>query len=114
MTLSRLYCENGNSAGFWVQHRTWANVCAHVQSIGGRRAGALPSIALAAGVAGIADANEAEAQLKFYDIRSGRRIDSPAPQRTTERNYVRIAEPFWYVRPPSIGWGNGAPPPPAC
>jgi len=37
MTIYRLYSDNGNNAGFWVQHRTWGNVCAQVHSIAGHR-----------------------------------------------------------------------------
>ena len=35
MTIYGLYERNGNRAGFWVQHRTWNNMCARVQSIDG-------------------------------------------------------------------------------
>ena len=42
MTIYRLYAENGHRAGFWVQHRSWNNICAQVQSIAGHSCGALP------------------------------------------------------------------------
>jgi len=42
MTIYSIYASNGNRAGFWVQHRSWSNTCAQVQSIAGQRFGKLP------------------------------------------------------------------------
>jgi hypothetical protein len=111
MTLTRLYCENGNRAGFWVQHRTWTNVCAQVQSVGGHRDGVLPSASAGPATSASAAADDAAALLKFFDVRSGRPMPlPPASGQPTGRNYVRIAEPSWYVRPATLGWGTAAAP----
>ena len=85
MTLDRIYAENGNRAGFWVQHRTWSNICAHVESIAGRCDGALPN------------AVQTDAVLiHAFDVRSGRPMClEPSLDPRTDRNYTRIAEPFW-------------------
>ena len=89
MTLYRLYTQNDHRAGFWVQHRTWANTCARVQSIAGRRSGRLP---------GCSPAHDgAEIVVEIYDVRSGRRVDSAAPPRCpSDRNFTQIAEPSWF------------------
>jgi hypothetical protein len=91
VTLYRLYTENGNRAGFWVQHRTWANRCARVHSIAGQSEGALP-LALAEGV-------ESLVSMQVFDVRSGRRVDpATAQDNPVDRNYTRIAEPNWCHR----------------
>ena len=87
MTLYRLYSQNGNRAGFWVQHRTWANACGRVQSIGGQRFGGLP------GLAPVHD--DAAVIVELFDVRSGRRMHLGAPQCPKDRNYTLIAEPWW-------------------
>lgn len=92
MTIFRLYSNNGNTAGFWVQHRSWSNHCARVQSIGGRSAGALPGSAPAY--------DGAEIVLSCFDVRSGRPIDTvPSDQGFYDRNFDRIAEPGWCRTP---------------
>ena len=89
MTLYRLYAENGNRAGFWVQHRSWSNMCAQVQTIAGQTTGALP------GSAPLHD--NAEVQMTVFDVRSGRPLAvEPEQTRPQDRNYARIAEPRWY------------------
>ena len=89
MTIYRLYAENGHRAGFWVQHRTWGNVCAQVQSIAGRDCGLLP---------GSAPLHEnAPVTMRVFDVRSGRPMPrDPTLHPPADRNYARIAEPFWY------------------
>jgi len=88
VTIYRLYAENGNRAGFWVQHRTWSNSCALVRSIAGRAEGSLP-VAVPAGEA-------IQVRMEIFDVRSGRAITSdPADGHCDDRNYTRIAEPYW-------------------
>ena len=85
MTIYRIYAENGNRACFWVQHRTWRNACGHVQSIAGQSEGAL----------GRNDGSD-DVLMHVFDIRSGRPIPSHPPRDyRDDRNYTRIAEPFW-------------------
>ena len=88
MTIYGLYERNGNRAGFWVQHRTWNNMCARVQSIDGREDGALPGKAPLFG--------GAKVHAKCFDVRSGR----PLPPTEClsdggDRNFVLIAQPAW-------------------
>ena len=91
MTLYRLYAENGHRAGFWVQHRSWGNICAQVQSIAGLRSGALP------GIAPLHD--KAEVLVRVFDVRSGRPMQNPPSLMPPhDRSYTRIAEPSWYDR----------------
>jgi|GEM_PF-4003715 len=89
MNICRLYIQNGNNAGFWVQHRTWQNMCAQVQSVAGQRTGRL--VADAAG--------EVEVRVQCFDVRSGRPVPSVVsigqPQ---DQAFVLIAEPSWYKR----------------
>ena len=88
MTIYRMYAENGNRAGFWVQHRTWSNTCALVKSVAGRAEGRLP-VAAPAGDA-------IHVLMAVFDVRSGRAIDSVPPStHGDDRNYTRIAEPYW-------------------
>ena len=124
MTIYRIYLENGNRAGFWVQHRNWSNTCARVISIAGRDAGPLPGAA--------PRHEEAAVVMLMFDIRSGRALQgepmpadgagavSASPTRTpdaaaeavellshakpdvlrldpSDRRYVSIAEPFWHA-----------------
>ena len=91
MTIYRLYAENGDRAGFWVQHRSWGNLCAQVQSVGGRESGALPGVA--------PHHDNAPVQMRVLDVRSGRPISViPSPAHPGDRNYSRIAEPNWAPR----------------
>ncbi len=89
MTLYRLYCENGNRAGFWVQHRSWRNLCARVQSIGGQKIGPLP------GRSPFYD--DAPIRITCFDVRSGRQSDTEAlAMDLADRNFSMIAQPPWH------------------
>src|SRR5262245_13322475 len=88
MTLYRLYSQNGDRAGFWVQHRTWANACARVQTIAGKRSGRLPGSS--------PRHDDAEIVIETFDVRSGRRMGPGNPQCPADRNYSMIAEPWWF------------------
>ena len=92
MTIFGLYAQNGNRAGFWIQHRTWTNMCARVVSIGGRESGALP------GCRPLHDG--ATAEISCFDIRSGRPVPSAGAglDDPSDRNFVPIAEPAWSHR----------------
>jgi hypothetical protein len=90
MNIYRLYIQNGNSAGFWIQHRTWQNVCAQVRTIAGQSRGVLPGVSPS-------HAN-AEVRVERFDVRSGRPLanDSLIDQ-PEDRGYAVIAEPPWYT-----------------
>ena len=91
MTFSRMYSDNGNRAGFWVQHRTWANVCAQVQSVAGQESGRL------------IDQENGDVVVQGFDVRSGRPMEIGAGFDTPrDRNYRLIAEPGWYRKPGSL------------
>ena len=91
MTIYRLYSDNGDNAGFWVQHRKWGDVCAQVQSVAGLRRGKLP------GVAPLHD--RAPAEFHWFDVRSGRQLDAPpAALEPDDKHYASIAIPFWSRR----------------
>ncbi|MGD0540000.1 MAG: hypothetical protein ABSB33_00645 [Tepidisphaeraceae bacterium] len=95
MTLYRMYVDNGNRAGFWVQHRSWSNACAQVQSIAGQRDGKLP------GHAPLHD--NADVVIRGFDVRSGRPVElGPRVDATQDHNYSVIAEPEWYRVSPLI------------
>ena len=105
MTIHRIYAENGDRAGFWVQHRDWANTCAQVQSVAGQEAGALRGSGLAAAAATSAAASSlseamslpAPVLMHVFDVRSGRRLpDDAIAHDPDDRNYARIAEPYWH------------------
>lgn len=89
MSIHKLYADNGNIPGFWVQHRSWQNICARVvtmnpaESDGARRRPSRPI--------------NATLTLETFDVRSGRRLDmaSPPPGED-DRGFTRIAEPCWY------------------
>jgi hypothetical protein len=91
MSIYGLYIQNRNCAGFWIQHRTWQNMCAQVVSIAEQRSGSLP------GASPLHDG--ALVAMRFFDVRSGRlvtgngSIDSPE-----DRGYTLIAEPPWSRR----------------
>jgi hypothetical protein len=95
MNVYRLYAQNNHRAGFWVQHRTWNNTCAHVQSIAGRASGALP---------GAAPLHEmADVMVRVFDVRSGRLMEGDSIlKQPDDRNYSLIAEPYWYERSLSL------------
>lgn len=88
LRIQGLYHENGDRAGFWVQHRSWQNLCAQIISIGGCASGPLPEILLGA--------DEATLMFDTYDVSSGRRA---TPHRILRhgpvRDYRRIAQPPW-------------------
>jgi hypothetical protein len=91
MTIYRLYSDNGDSAGFWVQHRKWANVCARVKAVAGLRRGKLP------GAAPLHD--RAPAEFQWFDVRSGRPLEAPPVTLEPEdKNYASIAVPWWSRR----------------
>jgi hypothetical protein len=90
MSIYRLYLQNGNNAGFWIQHRSWQNVCAQVMTIAGRRSGSLPGTS--------PSYEHANVHLQCFDVRSGRPVpplDSRSPQ---DCGFVMIAQPPWYAR----------------
>ena len=92
MTIYRLYAENGNRAGFWIQHRSWENACAQVTSIAGHDMGKLPGAAPAYGGAPVT--------VSTFDVRSGRKLTSGTVlEHPDDRNYSRIAEPAWFHPP---------------
>jgi len=90
MNIYRLYIQNGNRAGFWIQHRSWQNKCAQVVSIEGLSSGILPN-ELATRAATV--------EVRCFDVRSGRpvpaMVSTGAPE---DRGFVRIAEPPWSLR----------------
>lgn len=91
MTIYRLYSDNADTAGFWVQHRSWGNVCAQVHAIAGQRRGRLP------GAPPLHD--RAIAELRWFDVRSGRAVDAPPKTLEPEdKNYASIAVPWWSRR----------------
>jgi hypothetical protein len=94
MNVYRLYAQNNHRAGFWVQHRTWCNTCAHVQSIAGKSSGTLP------GAGPIHDL--ADVVVSIFDVRSGRLIEGDSLlKQPDDRNFSLIAEPYWYESPAS-------------
>jgi hypothetical protein len=86
MTVFRLYEQNGNCAGFWVQHRLWTNTCARVITVNGTRFGELPH--------GDKRHPDAAFTLEAFDVRSGRPSD-PAIPCADDNGFVRIADPAW-------------------
>jgi hypothetical protein len=89
MTIYRLYAHNGNRAGFWVQHRSWTNTCARIQSIAGQSRGRLP------GDSPLHD--NAEVLVLGFDVRSGRPITlGPRLEQPQDQKYTLIAKPGWY------------------
>ena len=101
MNIYAMYATNGNRAGFWVQHRSWSNLCAHVGSVGGQAAGALPVNAPPNG--------DAPVQIRVFDVRSGR----PALPETYafdpgDAGFAPIAEPPW-AHPALRAWRRAVP-----
>ena len=87
MNICRLYIQNGNNAGFWVQHRSLPNMCAQVQSIAGQRNGRLA----------VDPAAQSDVQVHCFDVRSGRPVPSVVSIDQPQDNaFVLIAEPAWY------------------
>jgi hypothetical protein len=88
MTIYGIYIQNGNRAGFWVQHRSWNNICSYVQRIDGQESGRLPGTSPLH--------NHAKVQARAFDVRSGRPM---TPDKygfdPTDRNFVPIAQPAW-------------------
>jgi hypothetical protein len=96
MTIYRMYTENGDRAGFFVQHRSWANACARVRSIAGLRRGKLPGRS--------PSYDNAPVELEWFDVRSGRELPtSPVaaidPQ---DKHYSSIATPWWSRPRPAV------------
>ena len=88
MTIYRLYVQNGNRAGFWIQHRSWQNMCAQVLSIAGRRTGQLPGHA--------PNHDNAAVIVRCFDVRSGRDLPPSASiDSADDAGYVAIAQPSW-------------------
>jgi hypothetical protein len=88
MTIYRMYAENGNRTGFWVQHRDWRNTCALVLTVGGQSVGPLPGKAPQYG--------EPEVVVRQYDVRSGRALDAGVRvEGPGDKNYSLIAIPSW-------------------
>ena len=91
MSIYKLYAQNGNTAGFWVQHRTWRNVCAQIHTIAGQRIGILPG--------NHPLYENAEVIAQRYDVRSGRPLENETLMESPhDRNFTRIAEPSWSHR----------------
>ena len=91
MTIYRLYADNGNNAGFWIQHRKWEDVCAQVQSVAGLRHGKLPGVPPLHG--------RAPAEFHWFDVRSGRELTRPpVALEPDDKHYASIAIPFWSRR----------------
>ena len=91
MNIYSLYVQNGNRAGFWIQHRKWQNKCAQVHSIGGVCSGNLPGRP--------PNYQDAPVAASCFDVRSGRPVGvSPAIEQPDDRGYVLIAQPPWHKR----------------
>ena len=92
MSIYRLYIQNNNHAGFWIQHRSWQNKCAQVQTIAGQSKGGLP---------GSSPTHDgAQVLVLCFDVRSGRPVGAiAAADRPEDRGYVMIAQPPWYTKP---------------
>jgi hypothetical protein len=89
MTIYRLYSHNGDRAGFWVQHRSWPNMCARIQSIGGQAAGKLPNTPPLH--------DNIEVLVSGFDVRSGRPVPfGPRLEHPEDQKYTLIAKPWWY------------------
>jgi hypothetical protein len=102
LSIYRLYIQNGNSAGFWIQHRGWRSVCAQVLSIAGRNRGGLPGCSPMHDHAGVL--------MQCFDVRSGRPLPSnPTLEAPEDRGYVLIAEPPWYRGQRGPGGSDVAP-----
>jgi len=91
MTLYRMYSDNGNRAGFWVQHRSWGNICAQVRSLSGQECGRL------------VDQANVDVVVQGFDVRSGRPVElGHGFAMPTDRNFRVIAEPGWFRRQPEL------------
>src|SRR2546430_474664 len=93
MNIYALYARNGNRAGFWVQHRTWSNLCAYVRLVAGQESGSLP-----ASVTLYDQAHQAPAavQIRAFDVRSGRpALPSTYAFDPGDAGFAPIAEPPW-------------------
>ena len=90
MNIFRLYIQNGNCAGFWIQHRSWRNTCAQVVSIDGLSSGSLRDNP---------ETNIVDVHVRCFDVRSGRPVSvMDSIDRPGDRGFVRIAEPPWNDR----------------
>jgi hypothetical protein len=94
MTIYRMYVENGNRAGFWVQHRSWKNACALIVAVAGQPFGPLEGAA--------PDYGNPHVDVRWFDIRSGRAVTPPTDTDQAlqlgspgDINFHFIAEPAW-------------------
>jgi hypothetical protein len=95
MTIYRMYIENGERAGFFVQHRSWANTCARVHTVAGQARGKLP------GNAPYYD--NAPVEFEWFDVRSGRELEAAAsPAEPQDKHYSSIATPWWSRPRPEV------------
>ena len=95
MTIYRIYTENGDRAGFFVQHRSWANTCARVHSVGGLCRGKLPGRA--------PYYENAPVEFEWFDVRSGRELEAAAvPAEPQDKHYSSIATPWWARPRPGV------------
>jgi hypothetical protein len=108
MTLYRLYQQNGNRTGFWVQHRTWVNTCGRVVSIGGDGAAVVMELFDIRSGRALAHADErrtqplAEDEPDYVPMPPPSSSSSMTPTETPardafDRQYASIAEPFWHT-----------------
>jgi len=89
MTIYRMYADNGNRAGFWVQHRSCATRA--------RKWKALPGSELENCPATLHFTTMRLSWCDAFDVRSGRPLQ-PGPQLETpqDSHYRIIAQPGWY------------------
>lgn len=108
MTIYRLYVENGDRAGFWVQHRSWRNTCARVLSVGDRQVGRLPGKPPNYG--------DPDVRVRWHDIRSGRPVPPPSATDTaihpdseteTEIDFDAAPPPQPAPQPPAVAHPDG-------
>ncbi|HEX8523765.1 MAG TPA: hypothetical protein VF669_16030 [Tepidisphaeraceae bacterium] len=89
MTIQGLYLQNGLRGGFWVQHRSWRNMCAQVRKIEGQQDDALSSECAR-------DTAGTDLIVQCFDVRSGRALPAEhCLENPEDRNFTLIAEPAW-------------------
>jgi hypothetical protein len=72
-----MYIENGRRAGFWIQHRSWRDVCAQVVNVEARTV----------------------VCMRYFDVRSGREVTAMPAE---DDGFAMIAEPPWCRRSPAV------------